>query len=75
MFVGLQGSGKTTTCSKVTCSESLCIVFCLFVGGFFCGGERFWGVFGFFLLFHRQVCIGETDWEDYLDESTRSRKS
>lgn len=32
MFVGLQGSGKTTTCSKVTCSESvwMCVVFVSF---------------------------------------------
>lgn len=37
MFVGLQGSGKTTTCSKVTYSGSLCMVFGLFVGFFLLG--------------------------------------
>lgn len=30
MFVGLQGSGKTTTCSKVTCTESVCLLFFFF---------------------------------------------
>lgn len=49
MFVGLQGSGKTTTCSKVTCSEFLCMVF---------------GLFGFFFSLGKVGVIGllRSDW-------------
>lgn len=44
MFVGLQGSGKTTTCSKVTCIESLCVALFFFPRG---GGGNWTPLVGF----------------------------